>query len=86
MSSPNRLLLRFAFKYPGLVIATVVLGFSGALFNGVGTALIVPLLLAFLGKEEFELKGGPPALQKALSFFDSFPEEQKLMAMTGAVL
>ncbi|MEC4894126.1 MAG: ABC transporter ATP-binding protein [Oscillatoria sp. PMC 1051.18] len=86
MSSPNRLLLRFAFKYPWLVAATVILGFSGALFNGVGTALIVPLLLAFLGKEEFELKGGPPALQKVLSFFDSFPEEQKLMAMTGAVL
>ncbi|NEO30170.1 MAG: ABC transporter ATP-binding protein [Symploca sp. SIO3C6] len=83
--SSNRLLLQYAVKYRSLIVLTVILGFSGALFNGVGTALIVPVLLGFLGKE-FNLEGGPPLLQKFLSIFDRFDGEARLPVMLGAIL
>lgn len=82
--SANRLLLKFALRSRFLVVLTVILSFSGALFNGVGTALIVPLLLGFLG-QDIALKKGPPVLAKILSVFDGFPEGTRLFAMLGAV-
>lgn len=83
--SPNKLLLQFALRHPLWLAATIVLGFSGALFNGVSTMLIVPVVLGFLG-QEMNLKGGPPVLQKAFSSFDALPGESRLYAMMGAVL
>ncbi|NEO99051.1 MAG: ABC transporter ATP-binding protein [Symploca sp. SIO2E9] len=83
--SSNRLLLKYAVKYRFLIVLTVILGFSGALFNGVGTALIVPVLLGFLGKE-FNLEGGPPLLRNFLSIFDRFEGEARLPIMLGAIL
>ena len=64
--SPKQLLIKFALKYPGLIVLTVILGFSSAVFNGVSTALIIPLLLAFIGQDSV-FRGGPPILQKMLS-------------------
>ncbi len=61
------------------------MGFSGALFNGVSTALIAPLILGFLG-QEINFRGGPPILQKTIGAFDGFPEDTRLLALTGAVL
>jgi len=84
--SANRLLLKFVFRYPWLVILTITLGFSGALFNGVSTALVVPVLLSFLGQEGINLQGGPPILTKIFSWFDAFEGDAKLLAMLGAVL
>ncbi|MBD2579645.1 ABC transporter ATP-binding protein [Oscillatoria sp. FACHB-1406] len=82
--SASRLLLKFALRSRLLVILTVVLSFSGALFNGIGTALIVPVLLGFLG-QDVAFKKAPPALAKILSLFDVFPENTKLLVMLGAV-
>ncbi|MGK7925680.1 MAG: hypothetical protein AB4290_10605, partial [Spirulina sp.] len=56
----HRLLLAYALKYPLLMFLTIILGFSGAIFNGVSTALIVPLLLGFLGQDTGLLEQGPP--------------------------
>ena len=63
---PNQLVLQFASRYPKLIGLTVVLGFSGAVFNGVSTALIIPVIFGFLG-QEIGLKGMPPVLQQMLS-------------------
>jgi subfamily B ATP-binding cassette protein MsbA len=84
--SPNKLLLSYALRYPVLVISTVVLSFSGALFNGISTALIVPVVLSFLGQDVTNLQGAPPILQKLLSIFDGVPETYRLILMTAAVL
>ncbi len=84
--STNRLLLRFALNYPMLIFWTVVLGFSGALFNGISTALVVPLLLGFLGQDTGLLEQGPPALKTVMAFFDRFPGEWKFLAMIGTVI
>lgn len=44
--SSRHLLLGLAQRYPGLIFLSVALGFSGALFNGISTALIIPVLLS----------------------------------------
>jgi ATP-binding cassette, subfamily B, bacterial MsbA len=44
----NRLLLKFAARSPQLIFWTTVLGFSGALFNGISTALVAPVILGYL--------------------------------------
>ena len=83
--SSNKLLLRFALKYPGLIFLSIALGFSGALFNGVGTALIVPLLLGFLGQNTVNLPGGPPILRRLFTYFSSSDGNTDLVWMVGAV-
>jgi len=47
----SKLLFKYASRYPGWIVLTIVLGFSGGLFNGVSTALIVPIILNFLGQK-----------------------------------
>jgi subfamily B ATP-binding cassette protein MsbA len=83
--SSNKLLLHFALRYPGWIVATIVLGFSGALFNGVSTMLIVPVVLGFLG-QDVNLKGTPPVLQQAFSSFDHQAGDSRLLVMMGIVL
>ncbi len=83
--STRKLLLRFAKPYPGLIFLTIVLGFSGALFNGVGTALIVPVILKIVG-QEVDLSNAPPIL-KAITFpFDTISEDNRLWLMSGTII
>ncbi|MEB3182093.1 MAG: ATP-binding cassette domain-containing protein [Nostocaceae cyanobacterium] len=83
--STQKLLLKFAKPYPGLIFLTILLGFSGALFNGVGTALIVPVILRIVG-QEVDFKGAPPIIQAIMSPFENIPENNRLMVMTGAII
>lgn len=80
-----KLLLQFARKQPGWIVLTIILGWSGALFNGVSTTLIVPLLLAFLG-QEIEFQNAPPLLQNILSLFAQVPGQYRLVFMIGVIL
>nr|MDJ0706691.1 ABC transporter ATP-binding protein [Leptolyngbyaceae cyanobacterium MO_188.B28] len=82
----NQLLIRSLLKYPIWVSLTILLGFSGALFNGVSTALIVPILLEFLGQDIQGSSGTPVILQKFLSLFDGVPDDYRTMAMAGVVV
>ena len=84
-SSPGQMLWRVARKYPFKILSSIILGFSGALFNGVGTTLIVPILLSILGQEA-ALKSGPPILQALLSPFESIPESYRLIGMALATI
>ena len=81
----NKLLIKFAKPYPGLIILTILLGFSGALFNGVGTALIVPVVLKIVG-QEINLSNAPSLLKIILEPFNSLPENYRLWIMTGSIL
>ena len=83
---PNQLVLQFASRYPKLIGLTVVLGFSGAIFNGVSTALIIPVIFGFLG-QEIGLKGMPPVLQQMLSSStNSLPHHHRYLMMMAWVL
>jgi ATP-binding cassette, subfamily B, bacterial MsbA len=86
MSSSYKVLLGFAKKYPILIVLIILLGFSGALFNGISTALVIPLLLAFLGEDLTNFNVRSPMLQKVFSWFDVFPQNLQLIAMFVAVL
>jgi ATP-binding cassette, subfamily B, bacterial MsbA len=85
MSYKGNLTLRLARKYPLRILINIVLGFSGALFSGISTALIVPILLTLLGQEAV-IKSGPPILRSLIQPFDSFPEDYRILAMALAVI
>lgn len=81
----NKLLFRFAKPYPGLIILTLLLGFSGALFNGVGTTLIVPIVLKIVG-QDVDLTSLPPAIKAIMIPFDNIPESYRSAVMGAAII
>jgi ATP-binding cassette, subfamily B, bacterial MsbA len=84
-ASVDKLLLKYAKKFPVPIALSVILSFSSALFSGVSTALIAPIILALLGKE-LNMKGLPPILSKPLSFLDNFSGDTRVWVMLGSVL
>ncbi len=84
--SSRLILLKFALRSPILIVMTIILGFSGAIFNGVSTASIIPLLLAFIGEENTLFKAGPPMIEKFMSWYDGFTGDGRLFAMFVTVL
>ncbi|MDJ1182026.1 ABC transporter ATP-binding protein [Roseofilum casamattae] len=85
LSSSRKFVFKYLRKYPFHLLGNVALGFSGAIFNGINTALIIPVILQIIG-QEVELKGAPPALKIILSPFDSIPENYRLAVMLGAII
>ncbi|MEQ8998481.1 MAG: ABC transporter ATP-binding protein [Coleofasciculus sp. B1-GNL1-01] len=81
----SNLLSKVIRRYPARVATTVLLGLSGGLFNGVGTALIAPIVLNLLGID-LDLKSGPPILQAIMAPFNNLPENYRLVAMAGAIV
>lgn len=85
--SANYLLLRFALRYPLLVILTITLGFSGAIFNGLSTTLIVPLILGFLGQNDLvSVSGMPPLIRNLFNFLSIVSPEKQLLSLTIVVI
>ncbi|WP_370623529.1 ATP-binding cassette domain-containing protein [cf. Phormidesmis sp. LEGE 11477] len=64
-----------------LVVLTVLLGFSGALFNGIGTVLVVPILLELLGQSAELATQLPDILQRMVRLFDGVPERYRLLSL-----
>jgi ATP-binding cassette, subfamily B, bacterial MsbA len=81
----GKILFSLSRQYPKLFSLSVLLGFSGAVFNGVGTTLIIPVLLGFLG-QPLTMKGAPPMLKGMLAPFQTGAGEYNLAVMTGAIL
>ena len=83
--SPNKLLLKVALQSPYLFVGTVLLGFSGAVFNSVSVTLIVPLVLSILGQETSVMGGMPPVIQQAMGFADNISGEYRIAILTLVV-
>ncbi|MBW4615468.1 MAG: ATP-binding cassette domain-containing protein [Desmonostoc vinosum HA7617-LM4] len=83
--STRNLLLRFAKPYPGLILLTIILGFSGALFNGVSTALIVPVILKIVG-QEVDFSTAPQILKTMISPFENISPSYRIGVMAGAII
>ncbi|MBW4497354.1 MAG: ABC transporter ATP-binding protein/permease [Oscillatoria princeps RMCB-10] len=81
----NRSLLKLGKRYPAKILFTVALGFSGALFNGVSTTLIVPVILSLMN-QSVEFQGAPPIIKVILGPFDGVPETYRLTVMAGAIV
>jgi ATP-binding cassette, subfamily B, bacterial MsbA len=83
---PNKLIVQFASRYPKLIGLTVILGLSGAIFNGISTALIIPVIFGFLG-QDIGMKGMPPIIQQMLSTSSSgLPYHHRYLLMMVVVL
>ncbi|MEH2321950.1 ATP-binding cassette domain-containing protein [Nostoc sp.] len=83
--SNNKLLLKFAKPYPARIFFTILFGFSSALFNGVGTTLIVPVILQIVG-QPVDLTGAPPIIKAIVSPFDHVPQSYRLAVMAGSII
>lgn len=83
--SSQKLLLNLARRYPGRIVLNILLGFSGALFNGVSTALVVPVLLSLLG-QDVVLDAAPAVIRKLFVPFAGLSEHQRLLAMAGVII
>jgi ABC-type multidrug transport system fused ATPase/permease subunit len=83
--SQKVLLSRFAIKYPFLIIISIILGFSGALFNGVSTTLIVPVVLKIVG-QEVDLSNAPSLIRAIMYPFDDIDENYRTVAMSAAII
>ncbi|MBW4642341.1 MAG: ABC transporter ATP-binding protein/permease [Goleter apudmare HA4340-LM2] len=83
--STKKVLLKFAKPYPGWIILTILLGFSGALFNGVGTTMIVPVILKIVG-QPVDLTGAPQILKAVLLPFDNLPDNYQILVMSVAII
>ncbi|WP_088892295.1 ABC transporter ATP-binding protein [Leptolyngbya ohadii] len=80
----SRFLFNLIRQYPKLSAACLLLGFSSALFNGIGTALIIPVLMGFLG-QDVELGAMPPIVQNLLALFQT-NGEANLAGLMGLIL
>ena len=84
--SSTRLLIQSVLKYPVLLFFTILLGFSGALFNGVSTLLILPILLELLGQSTDYISSLPEILQRLIGVFDGLPDSTRLPIMAVSVV
>lgn len=66
-------------------MATVILGFSGAVFNGVSITLLVPLFLVLVGQEPPSLDGMPPIVRGVMGVGDSITGDYRIPILTGIV-
>ncbi|MBF2035591.1 MAG: ABC transporter ATP-binding protein [Leptolyngbyaceae cyanobacterium T60_A2020_046] len=81
----NRLMVKLVKQYPLWMLLSILLGFSGAIFNGIGTTLIIPLILDFLGQDVVSGNNVPPILKSIFSAFDGFPPKYRLPAMMTSI-
>jgi ATP-binding cassette, subfamily B, bacterial MsbA len=81
----NKLVLQFTRPHIVRILLTILLGFSGGLFNGVSTTLIVPIVLKIIG-QKIELNNAPPILKIIMAPFDSVPEDYRLVVMSISVV
>lgn len=83
--SSKRMIQEIVARYPLRIGLNIVLGFSGALFNGVGTTLLVPVLLSFLG-QDLALKNAPPLIRSLTDPFQALPPQYQLVGMAGVIV
>ncbi|HEY9810485.1 MAG TPA: ABC transporter ATP-binding protein [Halomicronema sp.] len=81
----NKLILKFAQYYPFKIFLTIALGFSGALFNGVSTTLIVPVILSLLN-QTVDLKEAPPIIKFLLMPFAGISDDSRLIVMAMSII
>ena len=85
--SSNQFLWKITKEKPSLIFATLILTLCSAIFNGIGTALLVPILVVFLSEgEDYSLPNQPPILNKIFQVFDVFDGPQKLIIMLSSVV
>ncbi len=83
--STTSILLKFAKPYPFRIFVTLLLSISGALFNGIGTTLIVPVILAIVG-QNLNSQESPAILKLIITPFEQVPDNYRIGVMAAAVV
>jgi subfamily B ATP-binding cassette protein MsbA len=83
--SHRQLLWNLVKRYPIQAFGTIAFGFSGALFTGIGTALLVPILLDLLG-QDIGIDAAPALLKSIFAPFQALPEAYRSTVMTLTVI
>jgi ATP-binding cassette, subfamily B, bacterial MsbA len=84
--SAKRLLFKFAKRYPSMIALSIVFGLSGAIFNGVGTTLIVPAVFQLVNQNQATDFDLPPLLQQLMDPFLQLPEAYRAAAMLSFIV
>lgn len=79
--TPKQILLKYTLTHWTLIATSVVLGFVSTIFNGVGTVLIIPLLIAFINPQNTVLNNAPPLIRKIFAVFEIFPLDTRFIWM-----
>ncbi len=80
--SANNLLITVAKKSPIWFALSILFGLAGAVFNGIGVALIIPLILDLLGQDILQETDFPPLLHSLFSVFDRVPDGYRTLGLT----
>lgn len=83
--SKRQFLGRLASQNKLIIAISICLGIFSSFFNGISTALIVPVMLSLLGDEVSPQKI-PPALAVILSPFQDIPPSYKLLVMSLCII
>ena len=82
----NKLLIDLSKHSLGWILLSIILGFLGAIFNGIGVTLIIPLILNLLGLEVVDFERFPPILRSIFQAFEAVPEQFRMPVMMGCVV
>jgi subfamily B ATP-binding cassette protein MsbA len=82
----NRLLYRLLKKSWTWIALSIVLGFSGAIFNGIGITLIIPLILTFLGINFGGADNLPPVFSSISATLENYPENYRILFLLACVV
>jgi subfamily B ATP-binding cassette protein MsbA len=81
----HKILFKYALQHWPIGASTILIGFVSTVFNGVGTVLIIPLLVAFINPNNSMLGNAPAIIRKVFAVFDIFPVETRFLWMFAAV-
>jgi ATP-binding cassette, subfamily B, bacterial MsbA len=83
----NKFLIDLGKKEPLFIVSSTILSLSSAIFNGVSTALLIPILVVFLGDGNFtNIPQKPAILKDFFTFFDRFEGDSKIIILIGLVI
>ena len=85
ISPGTRLLLDIAKQNRFWIAGTIVVSFLTGIFNGVSVALLVPVLLGFVGAQDI-LGDAPGVVGKVLGVFGSLPASHRLLIMMLVII
>lgn len=77
----NALIFKYARRRAWWICLAIALNFASALFNGIGTTLVIPVLLGLSDASLLEAKNFPPAIKAFLDWFEPIPPNQRAIAM-----
>ena len=83
----KKFFLKIALERPWFIVGTFVFNWSGTIFNGLSTVILIPLLVVLLGQGQDEITPPEqPLLKRIFSLFDGFEGEQKIFVMLSSIV